>query len=35
MTDTSSIDERKYLDPVFLKYGMEVYSTEYIDMLRK
>lgn len=27
-------DERQYLDPVFLKYGMEVYSTEYIEMLR-
>ena len=35
MTDTSAIDERQYLDPVFLQYGMEVYSTEYIDMLRK
>lgn len=31
MTQT---DERKYLDPVFLQYGMEVYSNEYIEELR-
>ena len=35
MTDTATIDERQYLDPVFLKYGMEVYAPEYIDLLRK
>ena len=34
MFDSATIDDRKYLDPVFLEYGMEVYSGEYIDMLR-
>ena len=29
------IDESKYLDPVFLSLGMEVYSNEYAQMLRK
>lgn len=28
-------DERQYLDPVFLQYGMEVYSYDYIEKLRK
>lgn len=28
------IDESKYLDPVFLEYGMEVYSRDYIESLR-
>ena len=28
-------DESRYLDPVFLEYGMEVYSYEYIESLRK
>ena len=27
-------EEKKYLDPVFLEYGMEVYSYEYIEKLR-
>ena len=35
MSQATVIDERKYLDPVFLEYGMEVYSNEYIEMLRK
>ena len=35
MADYDVIDERKYLDPVFLEYGMEVYSNEYIEKLRK
>lgn len=35
MIATDSIDEKKYLDPVFLEYGMDVYSHEYIDLLRK
>lgn len=30
-----AIDERNYLDPVFLQYGKEVYTQEYIDILRK
>ena len=28
-------DERQYLDPVFLQYGMEVYTYDYIEKLRK
>lgn len=28
-------DETKYLDPVFLQYGMEVYTYDYIEQLRK
>ena len=28
-------NEREYLDPVFLQYGMEVYDTAYIDRLRE
>ena len=35
MTQQTVIDERKYLDPVFLEYGMEVYTNEYIEMLRE
>ena len=31
----AEIDERQYLDPVFLEYGMEVYSYELIEKLRK
>lgn len=34
MATATVIDERKYLDPVFLEYGMEVYSRDYIDKLR-
>lgn len=30
----TSEEERKYLDPVFLQYGLEVYSYEYIEKLR-
>ena len=29
------LDDKKYLDPVFLDYGIEVYSYEYAEMLRK
>ena len=28
-------EERKHLDPVFLKYGMQVYTYEYVQQLRK
>ena len=35
MSEVTQIDERKYLDPVFLEYGMEVYSYEYAEILRK
>lgn len=28
-------DNKEFLDPVFLKYGMEVYSHEYIEKLRE
>ena len=35
MIDSASIDEKKYLDPVFLEHGVEVYSHEYMDILRK
>ena len=31
----SVTDERKHLDPVFLEFGMEVYSNEYVEELRK
>lgn len=34
MNTLNEIDERKYLDPVFLAYGEEVYTNEYIEMLR-
>lgn len=34
MSVQSAIDERNNLDPVFLKYGMEVYTNEYIESLR-
>lgn len=30
----TSEEEKKYLDPVFLQYGLEVYSYEYIEKLR-
>ena len=33
--DATAIDERKYLDPVFAEYGMDVYSHELIDIFRK
>ena len=29
------VDESKWLDPVFLKYGMKVYTYEYVQHLRK
>ena len=29
------IDKQKYLDPVFLEYGMEVYSYDFAELLRK
>lgn len=35
MIDFSKIDRKKYLDPVFLEYGQEVYSYEFAEMLRK
>ena len=35
MQTQATIDESKYLDPVFLSMGMEVYSYEYAEMLRK
>ena len=36
MSATATIDERqKHLDPVFLDYGMEVYTYEHIEELRK
>lgn len=35
MNTETFIDDRKYLDPVFLQYGMEVYSYEYVEELRK
>ena len=31
----TAINERDYLDPVFLQYGMEVYSYEWAEHLRK
>lgn len=34
MLNASFIDERNYLDPVFLKHGVEVYSYDFIEMLR-
>ena len=30
-----TIDERKYLDPVFLQFGMDVYSNEFAEAIRK
>lgn len=35
MADMSYTDERQFLDPVFEKYGMEVYSYDFIEHLRK
>lgn len=35
MTTQTVIDERQYLDPVFLQYGVEAYSSEYINSLRE
>ena len=35
MTQRTAIDERQYLDPVFLEYGMEVYTYEFAEILRK
>ena len=35
MNDKKVIDESRYLDPVFKEYGMEVYTYNYIEMLRK
>lgn len=35
MTPQNAIGDRQYLDPVFLEYGMEVYTNEYIEELRK
>lgn len=35
MTETIDILDKKHLDPIFLEYGMEVYSYEYVDSLRK
>ena len=35
MTPQTAINERQYLDPVFLEYGQEVYSNEYIQKLRE
>ena len=35
MAAATVIDERQYLDPVFLEYGMEIYDTGYIDRIRE
>ena len=35
MIATNLTDDRQYLDPVMLQYGMEVYSYEYVEALRK
>ena len=35
MSGKKIIDESKCLDPVFLEYGMEVYTYDYIETLRK
>lgn len=35
MMAQAQIDESRYLDPVFLEYGMEVYSYDHIESLRK
>lgn len=35
MVDLTRIDEKKYLDPVMLEYGIEVYSYEYAEMMRE
>ena len=35
MTPQNAIGDRQHLDPVFLEYGMEVYTNEYIEELRK
>lgn len=36
MSEVSVIEaKRKHLDPVFLEYGMEVYTYDYIEQLRK
>ena len=35
MTREKVKDESRYLDPVFLQYGMEVYSYEYAEILRE
>jgi hypothetical protein len=35
MNVKTSTDERQYLDPVFLEYGMEVYTYDHIEALRK
>ena len=34
MSETIDILDKKYLDPVFLEYGMEVYTYEHVDRLR-
>lgn len=31
----TQIDERQYLDPVFLEYGMEVFTNDYAQILRR
>jgi len=35
MQGQTTISDSQYLDPVFLQYGMEVYTNEYVDSLRK
>ncbi len=35
MNKETAINERDCLDPVFLEYGMEVYTYDYIEQLRK
>lgn len=35
MEKYAAIDERKHLDPVMLEHGMEVYTYEFAEMLRK
>lgn len=34
MVSLDTIDKRKYLDPVMLQYGLEVYTYEYAEMMR-
>lgn len=35
MSSEKTIDESQYLDPLFLEYGMEVFTDEYIERLRE
>ena len=35
MNATASINERQHLDPVFLEHGMEVFTYDYVEEIRK